>query len=43
MTIGIKEAVLIHESVIFRLLEDATAGLHRPLDQVIHLELGCRR
>jgi hypothetical protein len=34
MSIGIKEAVLIHESVIFRFLEDGSACSHCSLNHI---------
>ena len=36
MSIGIKEAVLIHESVIFRFLKDGATGSHCSLNHIVN-------
>jgi hypothetical protein len=36
MSIRIKEAVLIHESVIFRFLEDGASGSPRSLNHIVN-------
>ena len=36
MAIGIKEAMLIHESVIFRFLEDGAPGIRCSLNHIVN-------